>query len=152
VAIGVLLGFLGALGLVVAGLAVELSSIDQGTAFEILALGAALGLHGSTELAMRSLAALWSAAVGACFAPVALAALFGEALRLREPVWYAGASGALAAASPTVARAVLDAPATQAGTVAEGRLTLLLFLAGAGGGFVYWLAAGRRAAAGERAT
>jgi hypothetical protein len=52
-------------------------------------------------------------------------------------------TGALTAALPWLARSRVSDVAL----AAEGRITALLFLAGAASGLVYWLVAGRSAAA-----
>jgi len=75
-------------------------------------------------------------------APPALVALIGEVLGPRSFVWYGGATGALTAGLPWIVRA---GPGAESAFRAEGRLTALLFLAGAASGLTYWLAAGRSA-------
>jgi hypothetical protein len=75
-------------------------------------------------------------------APPALAALVGEGLGLRSFVWYGGAAGALTAGLPWLLR---TGPSAEPALRAEGRLTVLLFLAGAASGLTYWLVAGRSA-------
>jgi len=75
-------------------------------------------------------------------APPALAGLIGEGLGLRSFVWYGGAAGALTAGLPWLLRA---GPSAEPALRAEGRLTVLLFLAGAASGLTYWLVAGRSA-------
>jgi hypothetical protein len=72
-------------------------------------------------------------------APPALIGLLGEVLGLRAFLWYTGATGALTAALPWLARTA----APRAMTSEELRITLALFLAGAAAGAVYWLIAGR---------
>jgi hypothetical protein len=77
-------------------------------------------------------------------APPTLVALVGEILGVRSFVWYGGATGALTAGLPWIARARQTAgvsPALQA----ESRIMALLFLAGAVSGLGYWLVAGRSA-------
>ncbi|MGY2049872.1 hypothetical protein [Methylobacterium sp. JK268] len=71
--------------------------------------------------------------------PPALNAVTGEVLGWRSATWYGGATGFLTALLPWLMRATPAAPAA----VAEGRVTALLFLAGAASGLVYWLIAGR---------
>ncbi len=70
--------------------------------------------------------------------PPALVALIGETLGWRSYVWYAGATGAAMAAFPWIGRGL-----GRAGTEGEYRVTLVLFLTGIAGGFVYWALAGR---------
>ena len=87
-------------------------------------------------------AALWTMALVVLVLPPAIAALVGEMAGWRSYAWYGGASGAISAAAPWVAGA------DRAGE-GELRITLILFLAGALSGLVYWLLAGRAAAEGR---
>jgi len=114
------------------------------------AIGAALidavlaDAHGAGATAGRMALGLWALAGLVLVAPPALAALVGEAAGLRSFAWYGGVSGALTAALPWLLRArdgVVSASA------AEGRLTALLFVAGAVAGLTYWLVSGRSAGA-----
>jgi hypothetical protein len=79
--------------------------------------------------------------VATCAAPLAVAALIGEAAGAASLVWYSGASGLLAGASPWIARAAKGLDRAQGVTEAEGRLALLFFLTGALTGAIYWLIA-----------
>ena len=76
--------------------------------------------------------------------PPLLAAIVGETLRWRSSTWYWGASACLTALLPWTARAGLHLPAATnpAALPNEGRLTAILFVAGAASGLVYWLIAG----------
>ncbi len=84
---------------------------------------------------------IWAVIIATCAAPLAIAALIGEAAGARSLVWYSGASGLLAGASPWIARAAKGLDRAQAMTDAEGRLALLFFLTGALTGALYWLIA-----------
>lgn len=88
---------------------------------------------------------VWAVTVATCAAPLAVAALIGEAAGARSLVWYSGVSGLLAGASPWIARAAKGLARTQSMTEAEGRLALLFFLTGALTGAVYWLIAAPKA-------
>ncbi len=91
---------------------------------------------------------IWAVIVATCAAPLAVAALVGEAAGARSLVWYSGVSGLLAGASPWIARAARGLDPAQPMTDAEVRLALLFFLTGALTGAIYWLiAAPRRAPA-----
>lgn len=90
------------------------------------------------------LSALWTALVTACFVPVCLVAVIGEAARLRSILWSAGGTGFLTAAMPSVLRRLARLPETGAVPVHEGRITVLLFLTGVAAGTIYWLVAGAR--------
>lgn len=77
--------------------------------------------------------------------PPTLAALFGETLGLRSPIWYAAASGGLTALLPWLARGGAAPPSGSEAAAAEARFAAILLLAGAVSGLVYWLIAGRSA-------
>lgn len=83
----------------------------------------------------------WAVVIATCAAPLAVAALVGEAAGARSFVWYSGVSGLLAGASPWIARAARGLERAQSVTEAEGRLALLFFLTGALTGAIYWLIA-----------
>jgi hypothetical protein len=84
---------------------------------------------------------LWAGLTTLVVAPPTFAALVGEVAGWRSFAWYGGAAGALAAALPWLARSRM----AEAALPAEGRITGLLFLAGAVSGLVYWLVAGHSA-------
>lgn len=84
---------------------------------------------------------IWAVVIATCAAPLAIAALVGEAAGARSLVWYSGASGLLAGASPWIARAAKGLERAQAMTEAEGRIAVLFFLTGALTGAIYWLIA-----------
>ncbi|WP_457796195.1 hypothetical protein [Methylocystis sp. S23] len=84
---------------------------------------------------------VWAAAIATCAAPLAVAALVGEAAGARSFVWYSGVSGLLAGASPWIARAAKGLERAQQVNEAESRLALLFFLTGALTGAIYWLIA-----------
>lgn len=92
---------------------------------------------------------IWAAIVAVCAAPLAVAALVGEAAGARSVVWYSGVSGVLAGASPWIARASKGLERAHKVSEAEARLALLFFLTGALTGAIYWLIAApaRKAAA-----
>jgi hypothetical protein len=72
--------------------------------------------------------------------PPALNAVVGEVLGWRALAWYAGATGGLTALLPWLMR---GSPRPGPAGLVEGRITALLFAAGAVAGLVYWLFAGR---------
>jgi hypothetical protein len=92
---------------------------------------------------------VWAVVIATCAAPLAVAALIGEAAGARSLVWYSGVSGLLAGASPWIARAARGLERAQSVTDAEGRVALLFFLTGALTGAIYWLIAAPRPAATE---
>ncbi|HEY8380813.1 MAG TPA: hypothetical protein VIL09_01560 [Microvirga sp.] len=73
--------------------------------------------------------------------------LGSEIARLRQPLWYAGATGMLTAAVPFLLRGVT----ARGATAAELHVSVVLGLAGAAAGLVYWMVAGRGAGAERRA-
>ena len=86
------------------------------------------------------------------FAPPALIGLGGEILGRRGLLWYGAGCGLLTAALPWLLRGAVRSgggghdPGLASGvSVAEARLTLILFVVGASAGLVYWLVAGRGA-------
>ncbi len=95
---------------------------------------------------------VWAVIIATCAAPLAVAALVGEAAGARSLVWYSGVSGLLAGASPWIARAARGLDPAQAMTDAEGRLALLFFLTGALTGAIYWLIAAPKGAPAQDVT
>ncbi len=88
---------------------------------------------------------LWPLALSIVAAPLLIAAVIGEALRVRSLLWYAlcpGAVGAMVGWSwrryPPVS---LNTPPLR--VESADSLALALFVAGAAAGLVYWLLAGR---------
>lgn len=86
-------------------------------------------------------------AIAVCIAPLAAAVAIGEALDVREPIWYAGVSGVFAGASPWIARAALGLDKAHEATPIEARLALLFFLTGVFTGALYWMIAVPKSAA-----
>jgi hypothetical protein len=84
---------------------------------------------------------LRAALIASCVAPLGVAALIGEVARVRAWVWYAGASGFLAAASPWIARVAMGSPRAGQMSPLEGRVALLFFLTGVVTGSISWLIA-----------
>ncbi|HYF54830.1 MAG TPA: hypothetical protein VEA41_11280 [Salinarimonas sp.] len=98
---------------------------------------------GAPELLVGSVAlGLWTLCATLLVAPPTLVALVGETVGTRAMAWYGGACGLLTALVPWAMRP-RGSVAALAGL--EGRLTALLFLAGAVVGLVYWLVSGRSA-------
>jgi hypothetical protein len=97
---------------------------------------------------LRRLAALGyvfrSILIFVCAAPLALAALIGEIAGVRAWIWFAGASGCLAAASPWIVRGGKTFAEARPPGVLELRVEALLFLTGALTGTIYWLIAARK--------
>jgi hypothetical protein len=104
---------------------------------------------GLSEAAPRSVfIRLWALSATLLVLPPALVALIGEIAGMRSFVWYGFGCGALTAALPWLGR---GSGRFSNGSVlgAEGRITALLFLAGAVAGLTYWLVAGRSAGSHE---
>jgi hypothetical protein len=97
---------------------------------------------GDPERAFAALGfVIWAVVIAACAAPLAVAALVGEAAGAHSLVWYSGVSGLLAGASPWIARAAKGLERAPQINAAESRLALLFFLTGALTGAIYWLIA-----------
>jgi len=73
--------------------------------------------------------------------PAAIAAIVGEALRIRSWMYYVLAGGAAMAAIPVLASPRSD----QLPVLPTGQYMTIFAAAGFVGGFVYWLLAGRNA-------
>lgn len=73
-------------------------------------------------------------------APPLFVALVSEVLGARRLVWHAGATAVVTGALPWLVRG-----GARTATPEEVRISIILALAGAVAGFVYWLIAGRRA-------
>lgn len=98
------------------------------------------------ERAVALFTAFSTAVFALLVAPPALVALIGEVLGWRAFLWYSVATGLVTAALPWAGRARGGLSRfSDAALQAEGRLTLILFVAGAMTGCVYWLVAGRSA-------
>ena len=131
----------GALFLAVGGLAVPAArefAADLGIGPIVLTI---LGMaHGDSPDRVWEVVAttFWILATAILVLPPVLAAVIGQAAGLRSFVWYGGVSGALAAGI-----AWMGHPTGVRPDEAETKLFLLLFLAGAVAGLVYWAFAGR---------
>ena len=88
---------------------------------------------------------VWLAAVTVCAFPVFVVGLIGEIARVRALLWYAGATGFVAASAPWLLRAMLHLPRASDYNSAELRFALVFFFGGLTSGSVYWLLAGRGA-------
>lgn len=144
----VLASGLGGLFLVIASL-FDPATRDAGLAATMAALFAivesALRLGDPEETAAAFGFVVWTIYLAVCVAPLAVAALIGEAAGARSLAWYSGVSGVLAAASPWIARAAKGLEKSQSVSPIEGRIALLFFLTGALTGAIYWLVAAPRA-------
>jgi hypothetical protein len=107
--------------------------------------GIADGIYGGDLAALTRF--VWTAAVTVCAMPVVAVAAIGEVARVRALSWYAGATGATAAAAPWLIRAALHLPRAADYNYVELRFALVFFVAGLISGSVYWLLAGRDAGA-----
>jgi hypothetical protein len=124
-----------------------LSGVALLTVFAALADANAAPAADSLGLAFQT------AILAICAVPPIITALIGETAKVRSWLWYAIATGGIAAALPFVMRLGLatqssPSPARQ---TAETRFALVFFLTGVLAGFLYWSVAGRRAGAGAPA-
>ena len=88
---------------------------------------------------------VWMAVVTVCAFPMIVVGFIGEIARVRALLWYASATGFVAASSPWLIRALLHLPRAAGYNFAELRFALVFFLGGLISGSVYWLLAGRYA-------
>ncbi|MDB5641735.1 MAG: hypothetical protein JWN07_1052 [Hyphomicrobiales bacterium] len=86
---------------------------------------------------------IWTVGMLVCVVPIIIVALVGGVARARSFLFYAGLTGAFAAAMPWVLRASRFAERGGQMSSAEGHLTLILFLTGVVAGTIYWLIAAR---------
>jgi hypothetical protein len=112
----------------------------------------ALNLGDPSEAVASFVFVIQAIVIAVCVAPLAVAALIGEAAGVRALAWYSGVSGVLAGASPWIARAAKGLEKSQSVSPIEGRVALLFFLTGALTGGIYWLVAAPRAPAEPRRT
>ena len=92
---------------------------------------------GGDDFDLSDMATLYGAAAAFLVAPSVVIGLIGEVLGWRSLAWYAGGTGLISAAMPWLLR-----QAERSGTGPEGHLTLMLLVAGASAGLVYWMVAG----------
>ena len=99
------------------------------------------------ERLAASVTFVWTALLTVCLLPLAFSAIIGELARFRAWLWYACATGLVAAGLPLMLRlslSIREAVARCVETSAiEHRLLLLFFLTGVLSGSLYWLIAGR---------
>ena len=102
------------------------------------------GLAESPAVAVFEMARFaWTAIVAVCVVPLAITVLIGAVARVHSLLWYAGATGSIAALAPWVARAAVGTVKAVSANPAELRFAFVFFLTGAASGFVFWLLAGR---------
>ncbi|MCE4223064.1 hypothetical protein HCU64_04820 [Methylobacterium sp. C25] len=148
--------FLGAVALVLAvpcgalvlGAGVLLDPVSRDTIGALGLIGLIEGIDDIAaglppDVAIGAMIAFLKALATLLLLPPALVAVIGETLRFRALAWYGGATGLVTAALPWIARGGVRPPAGQGALTAEGRVMVVLFLAGAASGLVYWMVAGR---------
>lgn len=86
---------------------------------------------------------LWTVGVLVCILPITVTALIGTGTRASSFIFYAGVSGALAAAIPWLLRSSRLGERALHPSSAEAHLTVILFLTGAFAGTIFWLVAAR---------
>jgi hypothetical protein len=97
-----------------------------------------------TPVAQAAFSLLGRLGMAIIVAPVVLVAVFSELFRLRSGLIQSGLTGLLATVMPLAMLGLSRTPSE-----AEMRVIGALFLIGAATGFVYWLIAGRGAAAAQ---
>ncbi|WP_051953205.1 hypothetical protein [Methylocapsa aurea] len=85
---------------------------------------------------------VWAAVMAICVAPVVFAALIGEIARVRSFLWYAGATGFIAACAPWVIRAAFHTQRATSASPDELRFAIVFFFTGIVSGAVFWFIAG----------
>lgn len=112
--------------------------------FSLAALSAAdfEGSLSGDELAVLPRLA-WTALMAVCVIPLLAVAAIGEIARVRSLLWYAGATGFIAASAPWILREMLHLHRATDASPEELRFALIFFVSGLVSGSVYWLLAGR---------
>jgi hypothetical protein len=85
---------------------------------------------------------VWTAVVAVCVLPLVIIVLIGEIARVHSLLWYAGATGLMAASAPWFARAAFHTQKAVNASPEELRFAFVFFLTGAASGLVFWLIAG----------
>jgi hypothetical protein len=119
---------------------------EAGAAFAHFALFALAdsSLDGSSAFAAAELARfLWTVLVAVCVIPLVLTVLIGAVAGVHSLLWYAGATGCVAALSPWVARAAFHSAKAVSASPVELRFAAVFFATGAAAGLVFWVLAGR---------
>ena len=150
-AVAVLVGLLcaGTLAFIVLPLAIildpQIHSPNPG--FLIFGFLALIFQANDPERLAASVMFVWTAMLTVCLLPLAFSAIIGELVRLRAWLWYACATGFVAAGLPLMLRVSLSLGSAMnrsvETTAIEHRLLLLFFLTGVLSGSLYWLIAGR---------
>jgi hypothetical protein len=94
--------------------------------------------------AMRLAQLVWAGAMAICVMPIVLTVLIGEIARVRSFLWYAGATGLLAAAAPWLLRAAFHSHKAGSASPEELSFAFVFFLTGVFSGTVFWLIAMRQ--------
>ncbi|MBX9741837.1 MAG: hypothetical protein K2X62_17305 [Beijerinckiaceae bacterium] len=93
---------------------------------------------------------VWTIVMLICVLPITIVALVGAVGKAQAYLFYAGATGVLAAAMPWIVRAGKMNERSASITAGESHIALILFLTGVVAGTIYWLIAGRGAAGPRR--
>jgi hypothetical protein len=105
------------------------------------------GLDGLSDSdGVRLLHFAWAAVVTVCVAPLIFAVLIGELARVRSLIWYAGATGLIAACAPWLIRAAFQLQRATMVSPEEARFALVFFFTGLVSGAVFWVVTGSAAA------
>jgi hypothetical protein len=84
----------------------------------------------------------WAAIMAICVMPLVFSVLLGEIAKVRSFLWYAGATGLIAASAPWVFRAAFHLSKATSASPEELRFAVVFFITGSVSGAVYWLIAG----------
>lgn len=84
----------------------------------------------------------WTAVMAICVMPLVFAVLFGEIAKVRSFLWYAGATGFIAASTPWLIRGAFHTQRATSASPEELRFALIFFFTGLVSGAVFWFVAG----------
>jgi hypothetical protein len=101
------------------------------------------GLEGMSESdGVELLHFVWTAVVAICVMPLVFSVMIGEIAKVRSFVWYAGATGLVAAGAPWLVRAAFHLQKATTASPEELRFALVFFFSGIVSGAVFWVVAG----------
>jgi hypothetical protein len=84
----------------------------------------------------------WTAVMAICVMPLVFAVLLGEIAKVRSFLWYAGATGVIAASTPWLIRGAFHTQRAISASPEELRFALVFFFTGIVSGAVFWFVAG----------
>lgn len=82
---------------------------------------------------------IWTALIAIGVVPIVFTALIGEIARVRSLLWYAGATGLIAASMPWLIRSAFRTERMAMASPEELRFAFVFFFSGLISGTIYWL-------------